>query len=147
MRTIEATVVIDAPPPVVWDVLVRGEDYAQWNPFITRASGPLTAGARPLLRMQPPGKRAMTFRPRIVEASPGTRLRWIGKLGLPGLCDAEHEFLLDPTENGGTRLVQRERFRGILVPLLAGMLEPTRQGFEAMNAALRHRAESLDGRR
>ena len=29
MRTIEATVVIDAPPSVVWDVLVTGKHYAE----------------------------------------------------------------------------------------------------------------------
>jgi hypothetical protein len=31
--------------------------------------------------------------------------------------------------------------------LLAGMLEPTRQGFEAMNSALRQRVESREGTR
>ena len=147
MRTVEATVTMDAPPCVVWDVLVHGEDYARWNPFITEASGPLAEGARPQLRIAPPGTRAMSFRPLILEASPGVRLRWIGKLGLPGLCDAEHEFLLNPAKEGGTKLIQRESFRGILVPFLAGALEPTRQGFEAMNAALCERVEAKAGRR
>ena len=147
MRTIEETVVIDAPPSVVWDVLVTGEDYVEWNPFITEVSGELAAGARPRLRIARPGKRGMTFRPRVLDATPEARLRWIGRLGLPGLCDGEHEFLLVATDSGGTQLTQRETFRGVPVPLLGGMLEPTRQGFEAMNSALRERAEARANRR
>jgi hypothetical protein len=40
------------------------------------------------------------------------------------------------------RLVQRERFRGILVPLVWRTLDrDTRRGFEAMNQALKQRVE------
>jgi hypothetical protein len=142
MRTIEATTVIDAPPSAVWQALTAGEEYSDWNPFITSVSGDLAPGSRPTLRMAPPGKRAMTFRPRVSDASPEKRLRWIGHLMMPGLCDAEHEFLLTPSAGGGTELMQRETFRGVLVPLLGSMLEPTREGFEAMNKALRERVEA-----
>ena len=72
MRTIEATEVIDAPPSVVWEVLVTGEDYAEWNPFITEVSGEFVPGARPRLRIAPPGKPGMTFRPRVLDATPGS---------------------------------------------------------------------------
>ena len=147
MRTIEATVVIDAPPSLVWDVLVTGEHYEEWNPFITEVSGEFVAGARPRLRIEPPGKPGMTFRARVLDATPQARLRWIGRLGLPGLCDGEHEFLFVAADRGGTQLTQRETFRGVLVPLLGGMLGPTRQGFEGMNAALRERAEARANRR
>jgi hypothetical protein len=56
--------------------------------------------------------------------------------------DGEHIFELHPSE-GGTRFVQREIFSGLLVPLLWGTLEdPTRRGFDAMNRALKERAEA-----
>ena len=139
MRTIEATAVIEAPPAVVWDALVAGGDYRHWNPFITEVSGQLEAGARPRICVAPPGRKPMRFRPRVVEASPPTRLRWIGRLGLPRLCDGEHEFVLTELPDGTTELRQRETFRGVLVPLLGGMLEPTRSGFETMHEALRRR--------
>jgi len=38
--------------------------------------------------------------------------------------------------------VQREVFKGILVPLVGGSLEKTRHGFDEMNAALKQRAEA-----
>jgi hypothetical protein len=142
MRTIESTTVIDAPLTDVWEVLSDGHQYGEWNPFITSVSGAFQRGARPTLRIAPPGKRAMTFRPRITDASPDRGLRWEGHLVLPGLCDAEHEFVLTPESPGRTRVTQRETFRGVLVPVLGGMLEPTRQGFDAMHEALRHRVRS-----
>jgi hypothetical protein len=132
MRTIEATVVMDAPPSVVWDVLVTGEDYAGWNPLITELSDQLIAGARPRLCIAPPGKRETSFRPPALDAAPGVRLCRAGRLGPPGLCDGEQEFLLVATDSGGTQLTQRENLRQVLVPLLGSMLEPTGQGFEEM---------------
>jgi hypothetical protein len=142
MRVIEASVDIDAPVQEVWRTLSDGDHYADWNPFITVLEGQLQVGASPLLRIAPPGKKARTFRPRIADASPSTGLRWQGRLLLPGLCDATHEFLLSAESRAGTRLVQRETFRGILVPMLGSMLEPTRQGFVNMHEALRRRVES-----
>ena len=111
MRTIEATTVIDAPPSAVWRALTAGEEYSDWNPFITSVSGDLAPGSRPTVRMAPPGKRAMTFRPRITDASPEKRLRWIGHLVMPGLCDAEHEFLL--TRSAISCLLRRTREAGL----------------------------------
>lgn len=139
MRTIESAATIHAPAAEVWEVLVASERYADWNPFITRVQGSLTVGARPTLRIRPPGKKGMTFRPRITHASPGDGLRWRGRLVLPGLCDADHQILLEPRTDGSTVVIQRESFRGVLVPFLAGMLEPTRQGFDAMHTALDQR--------
>ena len=141
MRTIEASTVIDAPVTAVWHVLQDTPKYPDWNPFITSVVGELVTGSRPTLRITPRGGRPMTFRPRILEASPERGLRWRGHLLLPGLCDADHEILLTRTR-GGTRLVQRESFRGVLLPFLGGMLEPTREGFEAMNSALQLLVES-----
>lgn len=143
MRSIEVTAVIDAPPAAVWEVLTAGADYRQWNPFIRDVRGVFTVGARPRIRVRPVGRRTMTFRPRVVEATPGARLRWIGRLGLPGLCDAEHEFVLTELADGRTQLNQRETFTGVLVPLLGGQLGPTRQGFEAMHEALGRRVAAV----
>ena len=141
MRTIDVSTTIEAPPEAVWSILAAGERYADWNPFITRVDGAFSPGARPTVRIAPPGRRAMTFRPIVTDATPQERLAWSGTLGVRGLCDAAHEFRLEAQSDGTTVLTQRETFRGLLVPLLSGMLEPTRRGFAAMNAALRARAE------
>jgi uncharacterized protein YndB with AHSA1/START domain len=63
---------IEAPPDQVWAQLADLDAYAGWNPFITKAEGAAEAGRRLSLRMKPQGGRAMTIRPRVTTASPGS---------------------------------------------------------------------------
>ena len=78
----------------------------------------------------------------MLAADPDRDLRWVGCLLLPGIFEGEHAFLITPLENGRVRLRQQETFRGLLVPLLRWLLDgQTRAGFEAMNRALKERAE------
>jgi hypothetical protein len=93
------------------------------------------------VRIEPPDGRAMTLKPSVLAAEPNREFAWLGRLIAPGIFDGEHHFELEPLD-GGTRFVQRERFKGVLVPLTAGVLEKTRRGFEDMNAALKQRVES-----
>jgi hypothetical protein len=84
----------------------------------------------------------MTFRPVVLVAAPEQELRWLGRLFLPGLFDGEHAFRLEQ-QTEACRLYHSERFSGVLLPLFGeGLLEATRRGFDAMNAALQTRAEA-----
>ncbi len=140
-KRLSAHVDIQAAPERVWDVLTDLSAYPEWNPFIVRAEGVVERGRRLTLTMQPVGGRAMTLRPRLVAVAIDRELRWRGKLGVPGLMDAEHTFLLEP-QAGGTRLIHQERFRGVLVPFVAASLDRnTLPAFVAMNEALKSRAE------
>jgi hypothetical protein len=145
-KQLNAQVDIDATAGQVWQVLTDFAAYPEWNPFITRASGKAATGSQLELRMQPVGGRGMNFRPTVVEASPDQRLSWLGKLFVSGIFDGEHSFTIEPREGGGVRLVQREEFRGLLVPLLAKSLDRrTLPAFEQMNQALKRRAEGSTG--
>jgi len=136
---------IDATPETVWDVLTDLGGYLEWNPFIVESSGDVVPGNRLVNRMQPPGGRAMTFKPRVTIVEPHRVLEWLGVLGVPGLFDGRHRFELGPTPSGGTRIVHTERFTGLLVrPLRASLDTRTLEGITAMNAALKSRAEALD---
>jgi len=136
---------IEADPELVWPHLTDLAAYAEWNPFITAATGEVAPGRRLELRMEPPGGRAVTFRPHVIAVSTASTLEWLGRLGVPGLFDGRHRFDLIPTETG-TRLIQRETFTGLLVrPIRRALNRGTVAGFEAMNAALRTRV--LEARR
>ena len=130
---------IEAPPEEVWPHLIGLAAYADWNPFITRAAGAAEEGQKLSLRMEPPGGRGMTFSPRVTAVSTSAHFEWLGHLVVPGLFDGRHRFELVATDSG-TRFVQSESFRGLLVrPLRRSLDGRTRDGFEAMNAALRRR--------
>lgn len=136
-------ITIDAPPEAVWEVLTDLERYADWNPFIVASEGRVAVGERLVNRMQPPGGRAMTFKPTVTEVEPGRTFEWLGRLGLPRVFDGRHRFELRPTPSGGTALVHSEHFEGILVRLMRSSLDTaTKAGFEAMNDALKTRAEA-----
>ena len=60
---------------------------------------------------------------------------------IPGLFDGEHAFRIEPLDAERSRFVHAERFTGVLVGLVKGVLGKTEAGFEQMNAALKQRVE------
>lgn len=141
MEVVETFTEIDAPPPVVWEVLLEFDSYPEWNPFVKSIEGLPVEGERLRVRIEPPDSRGMTFTPAVSVAEENRRLAWIGRLAVPFAFDGYHEFHLVPIDEGErTRLLQRETFRGALVPLLFDR-ERLERGFTAMNRAVKERAE------
>jgi hypothetical protein len=137
---IDTRIEIAAPAARVWGVLTDFARFPEWNPFIIGIEGRPEPGARLRVQIKPPGKSAMTFTPEVLRAEPERELRWRGRLLVPGVFDGEHAFELE-CRGDGCAFRQSERFTGLLVPLLGGALAATQRGFEAMNAALKQRAE------
>ena len=141
-RQLTAEIQVQASPDRVWEVLTDFAAYQEWNPFIIQASGQAVPGSRLDLRMRPPGRRTTRFRPEVLEADPGRKLRWLGRVLVPGLFDGEHSFTINPTGSGGVLVTQHEEFRGLLAPMLLALIaEPTLEGFHLMNRALKNRVE------
>jgi hypothetical protein len=144
MREISTSIQIRAPADRVWSLLIDFASYPSWNPFIREIQGDPLTGHRLKVRMGEEGGSEMTFRPRVLVSQPGQELRWLGRLGIPGLFDGEHRFVIAPSE-GGVTFTQSETFRGLLVPLLWKRLDRgTRPMFSRMNEVLRTRAEQSD---
>ena len=137
----ETEIFIAAPPERVWALLTDPVAHAAWNPMIVDVQGRFTAGQHVQLTMRTPSGGTMRFRPRVLVADPGRELRWLGRLGLPRLFDGEHYFRLI-TEAGGTRLIQGERFCGLLLWMMD--VQQFRAGFEAGNEALKALAEGSE---
>ncbi len=141
---IRTSILIHATPDKAWRVLMDFENYPNWNPFIKSIAGKAEKGGRLVVRIEPPDANGMTFKPTVLATLPNQQFRWIGRLLFPGLFDGEHIFELTGHGNGTTTLVQRERFRGILVPFFKKMLNNnTLRGFEMMNIALKARVEGM----
>jgi hypothetical protein len=138
---------IQATPQRVWEILTDFAAYPAWNPFVPRISGPVAPGSRLDVQLQPRGGRGMRMRPTVLAAAPSRELRWLGHLAVPGLFDGEHGFRIEPLGTDCVRFIQEERFSGLLAPLVLRLVErSTRQGFEAMNLALKARAEQPSSR-
>ncbi len=142
MRQIRTEIEIESAPEKVWEVLADFAGYPEWNPFITCFEGEPEEGHRFRVRVHLPGSKPMTFTPLCLVMQKNREFRWLGHLFVKGLFDGEHIFQIEEKEDGTSRFVHREKFRGLLVPLLWKRLERnTRKGFGTMNRKLKERVE------
>jgi polyketide cyclase/dehydrase/lipid transport protein len=149
-----ASIIIDAPPTVVWAVMLDTERYGEWNPFIERVECPTppTVGDPIVLHVRWSNGRSTRSPERIsaIEA-PATDAEGVTTAtlsyvydGLPaklGLVRGTRHQRLRQEPAGPTAYDTVEEFTGPLVRL-AG---PGRvaEGFRRHASALKERAEAL----
>lgn len=143
MRQISTEIDIRASAARVWAILTDLPAYGQWNPLIREASGEIAGGGRLELFISTPGLASRKVGVEVLRVDKDKELRWLGRLALPHLLDGDHSFLIQTLDAEHVKVVQQERFSGLLVPFVAPWLMPNMTaGFEAMNRALKQRAES-----
>lgn len=141
-KEIKTEILINSDPARIWNILMDFEKYPEWNPFIRSIKGKSTVGFKITAKLDPPDAKGMTISPTIIEKDSEKRFRWLGHLFFPGLFDGEHIFELIDNKNGTTTFIQRELFKGLLVPLFSKLLDDnTRRGFEQMNQQLKFESE------
>lgn len=144
MATFELTTQIDIEAPVckVWTTLCDFPSYSSWNPFITHITGEPVLNSRLRVQIAAANNKKMSFTPKILSVKPQEELIWLGHLVVPGLFDGRHSFLLQKLDDTKTRFVHSEKFSGVFVGFLRSQVEKdTYAGFQAMNRALKLRAE------
>lgn len=140
---LETEVFVDAPVESVWEILVRVDRYAEWNPALPEAAGEAVVGGELHVLIEWPGLKRDRYRLRVTEVEAGKSFAWLGRFGVRGLMDGLHRFELEPRASGGVVVRQRETFSGLLVPLFAPWLrDNVLRGFVQVNEALRERVES-----
>src|SRR5271156_2377900 len=117
MRIIETQIDIAASASRVWQILTDFRTYSDWNPFITDIGGRPELGARLRVRICPPGRSPITFKPTILLVAREWELRWRGRRIVPGFFDGEHSFQIR-THGQSCRFRQSERFTGIMVRVI-----------------------------
>lgn len=138
MKELRTEIEINATPERVWQILTDTDRFPEWNPFIRSLKGKLAQGES--IEIVLGEDKTMTFRPTILEFEPNRTFRWLGKLFIGGLFDGEHIFEIEPLDPARVRFVQREKFNGLLIPVFN--FDSTERGFNAMNRALKKRAEA-----
>ncbi len=142
MKSISTNIIINAPVEQVWEVLMDHANYPKWNPFIKNIAGNAEPGSTLSVQIHPPEGKPMTFKPVVVCNRPQREFRWKGHLFVKGLFDGEHFFQLEALDFDQTQLIHGEHFSGVLSGMLFKMMETnTRNGFEAMNKALKQAVE------
>ena len=133
---------IEAPVERIWEILVDLDRYHEWNPFITNATGRIAPGAT--FKVSPVSDRGKrhVFVPQVTDYQEHREFTWTGEFYFRWLALGDHTFRLTPVNDGRVRLDHDERIYGMAAPFVYLMAkEQIRTGFEAMNIALRARAE------
>lgn len=140
---VSAGIDIAAPADAIWETLIDLHRFRDWNPFIRRASGSLRVGRQVRLRVRTRFGLPLIFRATVTVREAPRELRWRGYFLAPWLASGDHTFTLEPSAGGTVHLEQREAFSGILPKLGRALLvRETRLGFDAMNRAVKRRAEA-----
>jgi hypothetical protein len=85
----------------------------------------------------------MKVKPHLIGIETDRRFGWLGRFLVPHLFDGEHWYEIVPLDDGRCRFKHSERFSGLLLPFLRGMLDSkTKPSFEEMNRALKLRVET-----
>ncbi len=138
-KTVSTTTLIDAPREDVWRVVVDFDAYREWNPYMRIAGDAPAVGGEFDVELDP-GADARELHATIFVFKPPRKLRWQSRLVVPGLMDVEYEVIVAPVSPRVTRLTQRAREEGLLVPVTSSV--PTRKGLESAASALARRVEA-----
>jgi len=142
MREIQTEIEITAPLPKVWSILTDIENWKEWNPIINQTSGTASLGSKLSIIMRgKDGKEGQRYMPIVTNFEEPKYFRWRGKMMAEFLFTNDKAFELEKTSTG-TRLIHREMFSGILVPMFWGKLNQfVPSMLKSMNDALKKSVE------
>lgn len=137
MKRISTQIDIAASPATVWSILIDNARYPEWNPYYVKVEGAFRVGNQLRVEICKPNGERVETDPYVMQVVPMRLLTWGG--GIEGIFYREHRFVLESSHAGNTRLTHREDFSGTAVSFASlGYVE---EGYNLVNAALKHRAE------
>lgn len=146
MREIRTEIEIAAPPSKVWSVLIEIDKWKDWSPIITDASGKAALGSKLSITMcgkdGKGGKGGPKYQPIVTVFEEPKRFQWMATM-MAGFIFTNGKILELEQSGSGTRLVHKETFSGMMVPLMWGQMESSvPQMLNSMNEALKVKIET-----
>lgn len=142
MPSLYTDIEIRAPRRLVWQTLIRKEEWLRWNTYLYDLSPPQPLRENTAVRLslrRAPRETETEIEPLVTLVQPGTSLQWI--YSAPGFR-SEHSFDLQDMGGGRTRYTHVVRFTGRLVAFfLPFVREDELQGMRRMAQELRRYVE------
>lgn len=130
-RTTTITTNIKGDAATVWALLTDAKGYPSWNSTVISIDGTIAKGEKIQLKSTLDPNR--TFKLRVKEMTPSTRLVWGDAMG-------ERVYTLKETANGVT-FTMTEKIGGFMFPLFANKIPSFDESFEQFAADLKKEAE------
>lgn len=147
MPTLHTEIEINAPRAVVWEALVRKDEWRRWNTFLFDADPalPIRQGQEIFLSVRRlEDDESTDFEPLITLVQPPVCLRWIARI--PGF-KSEHSFEIQDIGPTRTLYTHQERYRGALSSLFLPFIrQDEKQGMKRMARQLKRYVERREYR-
>ena len=141
MTTFQSEIIINVSATKVWQLLTSFSRYAVWNPFLLTIKGDAVVGAPLTIKAKLSQLPPITFQATLRVCESPNKLGW-DAIFLKGVFEAFHRFEIEEEGECRCRLIHTEEFSGIFSSLVLFMLASKfKQGYKAMNEALKKRAE------
>jgi len=142
-REIRTEIEISAPVAEVWSILTNIDEWSEWSPIINRSSGKASLGSALNITMmsKEEGKDGPKYNPVVTIFDEPNSFRWRAKMMAEFVFTNDKVFELEET-TVGTRLVHKELFSGMMVPMFWSSVEKEVPSMlNSMNEALKAKAE------
>ncbi|THD82641.1 MAG: SRPBCC domain-containing protein [Phenylobacterium sp.] len=134
---------VQASAETIWDILYDLDRWQDWNPLYPKASGTIRIGQPLSLTLAVPGQPPREIAPVVLDWVPNAQLHW--KLSLMGgLVKTTRYIEIEQLAGTSCILANGEIFGGFMGPSVAKQMgRAVHRGFQAMNEALKARAEAM----
>ena len=109
---------ISAPLEKVWQILTDLEKYSEWNPLLYQVSGRLAVGET-VIAYAKTATKDMRFICTVTRVEPLQEFAWKFPVIHPILFRGEHIFRIEPFTDKEVLFIDREWFKGLLLPTQA----------------------------
>lgn len=138
---VEHRIGVQAPAETIWEILYDLERWHEWNPLYPLAHGVIRIGSQLDLTLALEGEPPQQIKPVILEWVPNDQIHWRLKM-LGGLVSTTRFLELEQLDTASTIFSNGELIGGLLGPTVARRMgRKIYRGFQAMNEALKARAE------
>lgn len=141
-KTIESSIIIKTSQDIVWEKITKFQDYNSWNPQIKDIKGDFKVGGTIYFRVISQGKK-MSVKAVLKKMDRPGLLCW--QSGVRHIFHVSHEFIVTQLSEDTVKLMQKETYSGIALPLVERLnpelLKITEYGFTKVNLIVKQDCE------
>src|SRR4051812_5407743 len=131
MKTFDVSIPIKATAESIWAILTDAPRYTAWNTTVDKVEGRIAPGEKVTVHAKANAGRA--FPVKVTEFERGKKMVWTGGMPL-GLFKGERTFTLTPSGEGLVEFRMKEKFGGLLSPLIERTIPDLQPAFNAFAA-------------
>ena len=141
MKKFSTTIAINAPVEAIWEILIDGQNWPNWNTTIDSVHGNIAPGEKITVYSKVSPGRAFPLK--VTGFTPPNRMVWTGGMPL-GLFTGKRTYTLTTQTDGSVEFQMQEAFSGLMAPLITRSIPDLQPSFEEFATCLKTQAEKSE---